>query len=194
MCDTDECIATASPPAWNAGVMTAPPSAARRANSPSRPPLRLAGADDVSGLAELARVAYAAWEPVIGSVPKPMSADWSAVLRAQEVRVPDGALDASLALAEAPDHPLIWSIAVRPSRQHTGLGRELLAFVERRAAELGLWEVRLYPHARMTRNIALYERAGYVRTRIEDRGDRVVQHMAKPRRRAAAVQDGTPED
>jgi hypothetical protein len=46
----------------------------------------------------------------------------------------------------------------------------------------------------MTRNLALYERAGYVRTRIEDRGDRVVQHMAKPRRRAAAVQDGTPED
>lgn len=100
---------------------------------------------------------------------------------------------ASLALAAKPDHLLIWSVAVRPCRQHGGLGRALLAFAERRAMELGLPEVRLYTHARMARNIAIYERAGYARVGLEDRGDRVVQHMAKPLGRPRAEPGGAPE-
>jgi ribosomal protein S18 acetylase RimI-like enzyme len=169
---------------------------APRTELPSPPPLRRAGAPDAARLAGLARSAYGSWEPLVGCVPEPMAADWSAVLAEQEVWIldgPDGAPDASLALAGKPDHLLIWSVVVRPCRQHGGLGRALLASAERRAVKLGLPEVHLYTQARMARNIAIYERAGYARMGLEDRGDRVVQHMAKPLVRPRAEPGGAPE-
>ena len=145
--------------------------------------LRRAGLEDAPALNALAHAAYAPWQPVIGCVPEPMAADWAEVTRTQEVWVLDArdgvGAEASLALKPAPDHLLIWSIAIALRRQRAGLGRTLLALAERRAAALGIRELRLYAHTGMARNIAIYGRTGYLETRTEDRGDRVVQHMAK---------------
>ena len=59
---------------------------------------------------------------------------------------------------------LIFSIAVAPGCQGQGLGIELLQFLDGKAAEWGLPEVRLYTNSRMKRNIALYRAYGFQET------------------------------
>jgi ribosomal protein S18 acetylase RimI-like enzyme len=53
---------------------------------------------------------------------------------------------------------------VRPDRQGSGLGRRLIAFAESAARRQGHTELRLYTHATMTENIALYTRLGFRET------------------------------
>jgi len=73
----------------------------------------------------------------------------------------------------------LFRVAVAPDAQHSGVGRALLAFAERRALGAGVRELRLYTHERMTANIALYERLGYrITWRAEEDGFARV-HMAK---------------
>src|SRR5262245_6854219 len=76
----------------------------------------------------------------------------------------DGAVAALIVLLAKPDHLLLDNIAVRPDRQGQGLGRRLIAFAESEARRLGFAELRLYTHAMMTENIALYTRLGFAAT------------------------------
>jgi ribosomal protein S18 acetylase RimI-like enzyme len=75
---------------------------------------------------------------------------------------------------------LLDNIAVSPDGQGLGLGRALLAYAEQSARDGGFSAIRLYTHEKMTRNQAIYARAGYVETRrVEERGLRRV-YMEKP--------------
>ena len=67
-------------------------------------------------------------------------------------------------LLPKPDHLLLDNIAIRPDRQGQGLGRQLIAFAEDEARRLGYPELRLYTHEKMTENITLYGRLGFVET------------------------------
>jgi ribosomal protein S18 acetylase RimI-like enzyme len=60
------------------------------------------------------------------------------------------------------DHLLLDNIAVLPDSQRMGLGRQLISFAETEARRLGFSEVRLYTHQKMTENIALYTRLGFI--------------------------------
>ncbi|MFC9384329.1 GNAT family N-acetyltransferase, partial [Streptomyces sp. NPDC057020] len=77
--------------------------------------------------------------------------------------------------APGPHHLYLDNIAVHPDAQGTGLGRLLLGFVESRARELGLPEVRLLTNAMMWENQKLYERYGYevVERRADGPYDRI---------------------
>ncbi|MFD9243727.1 GNAT family N-acetyltransferase, partial [Streptomyces sp. NPDC059556] len=74
-----------------------------------------------------------------------------------------------------PPHLYLDNIAVHPDAQGTGLGRLLMGFVESRARELGLPEVRLLTNAMMWENQKLYERYGYevVERRVDGPYDRI---------------------
>jgi deoxyribodipyrimidine photolyase-like uncharacterized protein len=54
-----------------------------------------------------------------------------------------------------------------------------LSALRHRAAELGKSVMRLYTGQKLTRNVAWYERRGYVIERIETMPDRNVVHMVK---------------
>jgi ribosomal protein S18 acetylase RimI-like enzyme len=92
-----------------------------------------------------------------------MDADYEAIVSAGNAWIADadGAVAGVLVLAECDDHLLIENVAVEPSLQGRGVGRALLAFAEAHAAELGLGELRLYTHVKMTENQAIYARLGY---------------------------------
>jgi ribosomal protein S18 acetylase RimI-like enzyme len=92
-----------------------------------------------------------------------MDADYDAAVSAARAWVAeiDGEIAGLLVLVAHDDHLLVENVAVEPSRQHQGVGRALLAFAEQHAAELGLGELRLYTHVKMTENQALYARLGY---------------------------------
>src|SRR5207244_3533315 len=110
----------------------------------------------------------------IGRRPAPMDANYADLIRQGVVHVlrdlADERLYGVIVLHVETDGLFIENVAVPPAHQHHGFGRQLMAFAEERARFLGLPEIRLYTHERMTANIALYTRLGYdeVERRAED--------------------------
>jgi ribosomal protein S18 acetylase RimI-like enzyme len=128
---------------------------------------RTAGPDDRAGVEAIVEAAYSPYVERIGKAPGPMLDDYAKLIEAGAVSVlddPDGAIAAIIVLLPRPDHLLLDNIAVRPDRQGRGLGRRLVAFAESEARRLGHAELRLYTHATMTENIALYTRLGFRET------------------------------
>jgi ribosomal protein S18 acetylase RimI-like enzyme len=126
--------------------------------------------------------AYGHYVARIGMRPGPMDDDYAA--RVGEGRVwvaqADGEIAGLVVLIPHDDHLLVENVAVDPARQGQGIGRALLAHAERQAAQLGVPELRLYTHVKMTENRALYARLGYreVERRTESGFERVF--MSKP--------------
>jgi GNAT superfamily N-acetyltransferase len=127
-------------------------------------PLRRATSADVGAVRDLTRTAYAKWVPIIGRVPKPMTADYAAAVR----ETIDGG-----------DHLLIENIAVAPACQGRGLGTRLLAHAERLARSRGHAIVRLYTNKLFVENVQLYLRRGYQIDREEAFTGGIVVHMSK---------------
>nr|WP_246270546.1 GNAT family N-acetyltransferase [Hongsoonwoonella zoysiae] len=112
-----------------------------------------------------------------------MSADYSAFIAEETVLVVDGdaGLTGSLTLMERPDHLLIWSIAVAPDAQGTGLGGRMMRYCEGFARKRGLPEIRLFTHALMRKNREWYKRLSYIEVGEEWVGDKhrvnLVKHL-----------------
>jgi ribosomal protein S18 acetylase RimI-like enzyme len=144
--------------------------------------IRRATPTDVDAVAALARKAYEKYIARIGRVPEPMGADYAAIVAEGDTWIavdPAGLIIGALTLRDGGDHLLIWSVAVAPAQQRSGIGRLLLDWAETQASARNRAELRLYTNERMTENQAIYERHGYIRTRREERADRVLIHMAK---------------
>lgn len=129
--------------------------------------------------------AYAEYAAILDRPPLPVAEDYVPRVAAGEVLVVsrDGAEIAAVTVESHPDHLMIFSLAVMPGHQGGGVGRWMLDHVEARARAAGKAEVRLYTNGKMTRNIAVYARAGYRETGREDNPKRpgwVAVHMAKP--------------
>jgi GNAT superfamily N-acetyltransferase len=134
---------------------------------------------DVPAIEALVRAAYAPYVERIGREPAPMSADYSASVRAGRVLLARHGtqLLGALVTDPRPDCLLIENVAVEPRAQGLGIGGRLLdqAEAEAEAKALGLPELRLYTNAMMTENLSYYPRRGYreVGRRVEDGFDRV---------------------
>ncbi|GGF31283.1 GNAT family N-acetyltransferase [Aliidongia dinghuensis] len=141
------------------------------------------GSAEIDRLTRLQRAAYAPWLPVLGLEPLPYRADYRQLLEDHEawfVRRGDGTEVGALVIETLPDHLLIWSVAVAPECHGQGIGRALMGFAEAETVRRGRSEVRLYTHVLMAKNIALYQRLGYVETGREATPDgRRIVHMAK---------------
>ncbi len=125
--------------------------------------IREATEDDLPAVVDLVERAYEPWIERIGRRPAPMDSDYPALIAAGQVQLlDDGGRTVGLVIVrDLGDHLVVDNVAVDPDHQGRGHGRVLLAFAERRAAELGLRELRLYTNALMTENIALYRRLGW---------------------------------
>ncbi len=127
--------------------------------------IRNAEPEDVPRLGEIALVAYRPYVAAIGREPAPMLADFATLVGEGVVRV---ACDAGVAgyavsYASGPDWHLE-NIAVDPAIQGQGVGRLLIEDVERLARAAGAAAVELYTNQKMTANLALYPRLGFVET------------------------------
>lgn len=125
--------------------------------------LRRATPADAAAVRDLTRAAYAKWVPVIGREPKPMTADYDAIVRDHLVDLLclDDELTALIEMHPEVDHLLIVNVVVSPACQGRGYGRALLAHAEELALSIGLQEARLYTNGSFASNVALYKRVGY---------------------------------
>lgn len=127
---------------------------------------QLAGPADLDAVVRLTRDAYAPYTALLGSPPLPVTEDYAPRIAAGQVWLlrRDDELAGLLVLERHPDHAMVYSVATAPARQGEGHGSALLRFAETKAREWGVPELRLYTNARMERNIAIYEAAGYQET------------------------------
>ena len=144
--------------------------------------IRSAAADDMAAVQRVVHAAYAPYVARIGKPPGPMLDDYAARIAAGQVWVAEDAAGVAgvLVLEQRAEGLLLDNVAVDPACQRRGIGRAMIDFGETEARRRGWHEIRLYAHALMTENQALYRRIGFVETaRISEKGfDRV--YMAKP--------------
>jgi ribosomal protein S18 acetylase RimI-like enzyme len=139
---------------------------------------------DLGAIKAIVRDAYAVYIPRIGREPGPMGWEYAALVDGDLVWVAtaedEEAVVGVLVLRPEPDHLLLENVAVAPAEQGRGVGRRLIEYAEQHARALGLPEVTLYTHERMTENRRLYASLGYVeRDRSTDEGFRRV-YFRKP--------------
>ncbi len=135
--------------------------------------IRPATVDDISAIERIVRDAYSPYIQRIGATPGPMLDDYPARIAQGLVHLllASGDIQALLVLIPEPDCLLLDNIAVSPGAQGKGYGRHLLRFAEDEARRRGLAAIRLYTQEKMTENIGIYRRHGYVEThRAEEIG------------------------
>ena len=128
--------------------------------------IRLAEADDEPEIRDCAEQAYARYVPMIGRKPAPMVADFVAQIAAGMVYVvtDDQALFHGFIVFYAEEeHILLENVAVLPSAAGRGVGRALISFCEDAARQRGMNGVHLYTNEKMTDNLSIYPKLGYVK-------------------------------
>lgn len=126
--------------------------------------MRQAAASDLPLVNNVTRRAYAHYVALFGGDPIPVTENYAPRIAAGEVWLLEDAGEAIglIVIEDEPDRLVIYSVAVVPERQGEGLGHKLLAFAEELALERKRGLLALYTNSRMERNIALYQRAGFV--------------------------------
>jgi ribosomal protein S18 acetylase RimI-like enzyme len=139
--------------------------------------IRSARPDEADTVRDVVHAAYRHYIARMGKPPGPMLDDYAARIADGQTWVLEdaGTIVGVLVLEETADGFLLDNIAVSPEGQGKGYGRALIEFAETEACRRGFAEIRLYTHEKMTENIALYTRIGFVEThRVSEKGyDRV---------------------
>jgi ribosomal protein S18 acetylase RimI-like enzyme len=128
--------------------------------------MRLATTEDLKTVVALTAAAYQPYTDLYGYPPIPVTEDYMPRIASGEVWLRDllGEIVGFVVVERHLDHLLLFSIAVRPGLQHSGHGRAMLAWLDDKALQWGLPEIRLYTNARMERNIAVYSALGFQET------------------------------
>jgi GNAT superfamily N-acetyltransferase len=144
--------------------------------------LRRAEAPDTAAVSACAAEAFRIYIPRLDVMPRPMTRDYGEAIAHAQVWVATlhGETVAALLLDVTGEGFLIDVIAVLPQHQGTGLGRALLELAEREALRQGHASVYLFTNEKMTENLALYQRIGYVEYRRESLDGRTRVYLRKP--------------
>jgi len=136
---------------------------------------------DVSEVAALVNAAYGHYVERIGMLPRPMTDDYTEVIANQRVTVAEsqGTIVGVIVLTVDDEGFLIDNVAVGTSHRGEGLGRALLEFAEAEARLMGFDSIHLYTHEKMTENLAIYSRIGYVEYDSRSQGEFSLVYMRK---------------
>ena len=136
---------------------------------------------DASKVTALANAAYGHYVERIGMLPRPMTDDYAEVIRSSQVVVAesDGTLVGIIVLAITEEGFVIDNIAADPPHRGKGVGKALLEFAEAEARRAGFDSIYLYTHEKMTENLALYARIGYVEYDRRSQGEFSLVYMRK---------------
>ncbi|KAI0871779.1 acyl-CoA N-acyltransferase [Hypoxylon argillaceum] len=127
---------------------------------------RIANQSDLAAIQDVVKDAYTPFISRIGQKPGPMLDDYEALIGASCVTVIEvnGVVQGILVLIPENSAMLLDNVAVAPTAQGLGLGRQLLAHAEQCAKTAGYSLIRLYTNEAMARNIDYYSLIGYVET------------------------------
>jgi ribosomal protein S18 acetylase RimI-like enzyme len=143
--------------------------------------LRPATAADVPRLTELVAAAYGHYVARLGGPPRPMTDDYADVVRGGRVTVAEraGEIVGLIVLGVSDEGFYVDNVAVDSAHQGSGVGRALLEHAEVEARRAGFDSIYLYTHEKMTENLALYSRIGYVEYDRRLHGDACLVYLRK---------------
>jgi ribosomal protein S18 acetylase RimI-like enzyme len=134
--------------------------------------LRPATSGDVAAIKACIDASYGHYVARIGQLPGPMTDDYAEIVRTRRVTVAEssGTVVGVLVLDVTDDGFLLETVGVDPALRGKGLGRVLLELAESEARRAGFDAIYLYTHQKMTENLALYAKIGYVEydRRVDD--------------------------
>ncbi len=139
--------------------------------------LRPARAEEAPALRQMVRAAYAHYVPRLDREPAPRLDDYAARIADHQAFVleADGALQGVAVLEDSETGLFLDNIAVVSGAQGTGLGRQMLTWIEAEGRRRGHQRLWLYTNEVMAENIAMYQRLGFGEThRAEESGYRRV--------------------
>jgi len=125
----------------------------------------LAETKDIEAIEICAIAAYGKYVERIGREPAPMISDFETLVERGVVYVATnnaGQLTGFVVFYPRGDHMHLENIAVSPDYQGLGVGKMLIEFCEHEARARGLAAVELYTNEKMTENLMLYPKAGFV--------------------------------
>ena len=142
---------------------------------------RSATGADVPKVAALVDAAYGHYVKRLGVLPRPMTDDYAEVIANQRVTVAEshGTIVGVIVLTVEDEGFLIDNVAVDPSYRGQGLGRALLEFAEAEARRTDFDSIHLYTHEKMTENLAIYSKFGYIEYDRRSQGDFSLVYMRK---------------
>jgi ribosomal protein S18 acetylase RimI-like enzyme len=128
--------------------------------------MRRATGADLPVVVALTAAAFAPYTQSFGAPPVPVTEDYGPRLDRGEIwlREADDRIAGLVVVERYPDHLMLFSIAVAPEFQGSGHGVAMFTWLEDRAREWAVPEIRLYTNALMERNIALYSAFGFQET------------------------------
>lgn len=143
-----------------------------------QPIIRQAMESDERAVCACVEDAYARYVSLIGRKPAPMLADYAARITAGRVYIAtrgSGDFLGFNVFFPVSQSMFLENVAVCAAASRQGVGKFLIQFCEAEARRLGLAAVHLYTNARMTDNLSIYPRLGYVEVdrRSEDGFNRV---------------------
>ena len=143
--------------------------------------LRPATREDTANVTALVNAAYSHYVERIGMMPRPMTGDYAQVINNYHVTLAESSqtLVGVIVLTVTDEGFLIDNVAVHPSARGKGLGKALLAFAEAEARRAGFDSIYLYTHEKMTENIVLYSKIGYVEYDRRSQGGFSLVYMRK---------------
>jgi ribosomal protein S18 acetylase RimI-like enzyme len=143
--------------------------------------LRPATAADVPRLTELVAAAYGHYVERLGGPPRPMTDDYADVVHGGRVTVAEraGEVVGLIVLGVSDEGFHVDNVAVDPAHQGSGVGGALLEHAEVAARREGFDSIYLYTHEKMTENLALYSRIGYVEYDRRVHGDACLVYLRK---------------
>jgi ribosomal protein S18 acetylase RimI-like enzyme len=144
---------------------------------------RLAKTEELTEIEEVVTVSYEKYLPRMDKPPAPMGRDYAEAIENREIWVVGDPVQGLILLIAIPEGVLlIENVAVHPSIQGSGRGRELMDFAEVVATERGLNRLALYTNEAMTENLFLYEHLGFFEAgrRTEDGYRRIYMEKILP--------------
>jgi ribosomal protein S18 acetylase RimI-like enzyme len=144
--------------------------------------LRSATNGDAARVTTLVNNAYKHYVERIGMVPRPMKDDYTDVIKNYRVTLAESGqtIVGVIVLTVTDEGFLIDNVAVDPSYRGKGIGKALLEFAEAEARRAGFDSIYLYTHEKMTENLALYAKIGYVEYDRPSQGEFSLAYMRKP--------------
>lgn len=143
--------------------------------------LRSATEADAPKVTALVNAAYGHYVERIGMMPGPMTEDYAEVIKNNLVTIAESqqTIVGVIVLTVTDEGFLIANVAVDPAYRGKGLGKALLEFAEAEARRARFDSVYLYTHEKMTENIGLYTKIGYIEYDRRSQGDFSLVYMRK---------------